>query len=176
LCWLLEPSAHFCGVKRAEGGVSCYFVLISQPKREQHVGQIPSLASSAHQTLDKACCPASVSSLLSDITRRRSDLIVENALLRQQLIVLNRQIKRPQLTHPDRFHLVLLAQFTKFWKQVLHIVQPDTLLRWHRELFCFYWWRKSHGQPKISLETIALIRKMAGENYLWGAEQIRGEL
>jgi len=68
---------------------------------------------------------------------------------------------------------VLLAHFTKFWKQVLHIVQPDTLLRWHRELFRFYWWRKSHGQPKISLETIALIRKMAGENYLWGAERIR---
>jgi putative transposase len=89
---------------------------------------------------------------------------------------LNRQVKRPQLTHPDRFHLVLLAHFTKFWKQVLHIVQPDTLLRWHRELFRFYWWRQSHGQPKISLETIAHIRKMAGENYLWGAERIRGEL
>ena len=61
--------------------------------------------------------PVLVSGYLSDLTRSRTDLIVENALLRQQLIVLNRQIKRPQLTNPDRFHLVLLAHFTKFWKQ-----------------------------------------------------------
>jgi hypothetical protein len=77
--------------------------------------------------------------LLSDLTRSRTDLMVENALLRQQLIVLNRQIKRPQLTNLDRLCLVLLSHFTKFWKQALHIVQPDTLLRWHRELFGMYW-------------------------------------
>ncbi len=46
---------------------------------------------------------------LSDLTRSRADLVVENALLRQQLIVLNRQIKRPQLTNPDRFRLVFLS-------------------------------------------------------------------
>jgi hypothetical protein len=120
--------------------------------------------------------PVLVSGYLSDLTRSRTDLIVENALLRQQLIVLNRQIKRPQLTNPDRFHLVLLAHFTKFWKQSLHIVQPETLLRWHRELFQTYWRRKSQGKPKTSTETIALIRKMAKENQLWGAERIRGEL
>lgn len=73
--------------------------------------------------------------ILSDLTSSRTDLVVENAMLRQQLIVLNRQIKRPQLTNPDRFRLVLLSHFTKFWKQALHIVQPDTLLRWHGELF-----------------------------------------
>ncbi|MDZ7933406.1 MAG: helix-turn-helix domain-containing protein, partial [Emticicia sp.] len=105
-----------------------------------------------------------------------ADLVVENALLRQQLIVLNRQIKRPQLTNSDRFRLVFLSHFTKFWKQALHIVQPDTLLRWHRELFQFYWRQKSQGKPKISPETIALIQKMAKENQLWGAERIRGEL
>jgi len=76
--------------------------------------------------------------ILSDLTRSRTDLLVENALLRQQLIVLKRQIKRPQLTNPDRFRLVYLSHFTVFWKQALHIVQPDTLLRWHRELFRFY--------------------------------------
>ena len=78
--------------------------------------------------------------LLSDLTRSRADLVVENALLRQQLIVLNRQVKRPQLTNPDRLRLVFLSHFTTFWKQALHIVQPDTLLRWHRELFRKYWW------------------------------------
>ena len=77
--------------------------------------------------------------LLSDLTRSRADLVVENALLRQQLIVLNRQIKRQQLTNPDRFRLVLQSYFTVFWKQALHIVQPDTLLRWLRGLCRICW-------------------------------------
>ncbi|MCX6056626.1 MAG: helix-turn-helix domain-containing protein, partial [Chloroflexi bacterium] len=114
--------------------------------------------------------------ILSDMTRSHSNLIVENALLRHQLIVLNHQIKRPQLTTLNRFRLVFLSHFTTFWKQDIHIVQPDTLLRWHRELFRKYWGKKSQGKPKISPETIALIKKMAGENQLWGAERIRGEL
>jgi putative transposase len=113
---------------------------------------------------------------LADLTHSRTDLVVENALLRQQLIVLNRQIKRPHLTNLDRFRLMLLSHFTTFWKQTLLIVQPDTLLRWHRKLFGLYWRKKSQGKPKISSETIALIEKMAKENQLWGAERIRGEL
>src|ERR1700690_1319871 len=113
-------------------------------------------------------------SLLADVTRSRSDLIVENALLRQQLIVLHRQIKRPQLTNRDRKLFVLLARLTGFWKQSMHIVQSDTLLRWHRESFRVYWRRESQGQPKISAEAIALIRKRGTENRLWGAERIRG--
>jgi len=108
--------------------------------------------------------------------RSRNNLTIENAMLRQQLIVLNRQIKRPQFTKSDRFYLVVLSHFTKFWKQTLHIIQPDTLLCWHRELFRFYWRRKSQCKPKISSETIELIKKMAAENVLWGAERIRGEL
>ena len=109
------------------------------------------------------------SGILSDQTRSRSDLIAENALLRQQLIVLHRQVKRPRLTRRERFHLVLLACCTRFWKQAVHVVQPDTLLRWHRELFRFYWRRKSQGKqykPKIPPETIALNRKMARDNLL----------
>ena len=113
---------------------------------------------------------------LSDLTRSRTDLVVENALFRQQLIVLKRQIKRPELTNLDRCCLVFLSHFTTFWKQAIHIVQPDTLLRWHRELFRKYWRKKSQGKPKISAETIALIEKMAKENQLWGAERIRVEL
>ena len=76
---------------------------------------------------------------LVDMTRSRSDLIAENAMLRQQLIVLNRQIKRPRLTNSDRLRLLWLARCTQFWQQSLHIVQPDTLLRWHRDLFRLYW-------------------------------------
>jgi putative transposase len=120
-----------------------------------------------------------ISGVISDLTRSRSDLIVENALLRQQLIVLHRQVKRPLFTQHDRFRLVLIARFSRFWKQALHIIQPDTLLRWHRDLFHFYWRLKSkrkQSKPKIPPETIDLIRKMAKENLLWGAERIRGEL
>ena len=91
-----------------------------------------------------------VSGVLSDLTRSRADLVVENALLRQQLIILNRQIKRPLLTHRDRFRLVLLARCTRFWKQALHIVQPDTLLRWHRKLFRTYWRFKPKSSGSIT--------------------------
>jgi putative transposase len=114
--------------------------------------------------------------ILSDLTRSRADLVVDNALLRQQLIILKGQVKRPQLTKADRIHLVLLAQFTKFWKQTLHIIHPDTLMHWHQNLFRMYWRRKSQGRPKVESETIILIQKMANENLLWGAERIRGEL
>lgn len=86
---------------------------------------------------------------LDDMTRSRKDLLAENALLRQQLIIVRRQVKRPQLTNSDRIHLVLLARFTRYGQNTLHIVQPDTLLRWHRELFRLYWRRKSgKGKPK----------------------------
>jgi len=67
-----------------------------------------------------------ISALLADVTRSRSDLIMENAFLRQQLIVLHRQIKRPQLSNQDHFLFVFLGCLTKFWKQSMHIVQPDT--------------------------------------------------
>jgi len=112
----------------------------------------------------KPATPALISGLLSDLPRSRTDLIAENALLRQQLIILDRQIKRPLLADRDRLRLVLLARFTRIWKQTIYIVQPDTLLRWHRELFRFHWRQKSQGKPKISRETMALIRKMAKEN------------
>jgi hypothetical protein len=66
---------------------------------------------------------------MTDLTRSRTDILVENALLRQQLIILNRQTNRPQLTNNDRVCLVILARFTNFWQQALHIVRPDTLLK-----------------------------------------------
>ena len=116
---------------------------------------------------------------LTDVTRTRSDLITENALLRQQLIVLRRQVKRPKLTTSDRICLVLFARFTRYWQNAPHVVQPDTLLRWHRALFRLYWRRRSRkGKPKprIPEEIIELINQMAAENRLWGAERIRGEL
>jgi hypothetical protein len=116
---------------------------------------------------------------IADLGRSRSELMAENALLRQQLIILKRQVKRPACTHRDRIFLVLLARAVRAWKQALFLVQPETLLRWHREAFRLFWKHKlkAHAkQPRISPETIALIKEMAANNRLWGAERIRGEL
>jgi putative transposase len=77
--------------------------------------------------------------------------------------------------------LLFLARWVPSWKQVLQIIQPDTLLRWHREGFRLFWKLKSRRpvqtQPqRLAAKTIALIEQMARENRLWGAERIRGEL
>ena len=114
-----------------------------------------------------------------DLTRPRAELIAENALLRQQLIILHRQIKKPRFTQADRLWLVLLASRVRSWKPTLLILKPDTLLRWHRQGFRLFWKLKSRfrgGRPRVESETIALIQQMARENRLWGAERIHGEL
>jgi putative transposase len=116
---------------------------------------------------------------LTDLGRSKAELVAENALLRQQLIMLKRQVKRPACTKTDRLVLVLLARLVRSWQKALFIVRPDTLLRWHREFFRMYWKHRSKApthKPKVALETIALIREMATNNRLWGAERIRGEL
>jgi hypothetical protein len=66
---------------------------------------------------------------LADLGRSKSELVAENALLRQQLIILKRQVKRPPITWTDRILLVLLARVVRTWQQALFIVQPDTLRR-----------------------------------------------
>jgi putative transposase len=125
--------------------------------------------------------PSNTSLLLetvTDLVRSKSELVAANALLRQQLIILRRQIKRPACTKTDRMILVLLARVTRAWQQALLIVQPETLLRWHRQGFQLYWKytsRAASSKSKIPAETVALIKEMAAQNRLWGAERIRGE-
>ena len=80
---------------------------------------------------------------LTDLGKSKSELIAENALLRQQLIILRRQVKRPPITRIDRILLVLLARLVRTWQHAILIVQPETLLRGPRELFRLYWKRKS---------------------------------
>jgi putative transposase len=62
---------------------------------------------------------------LADLARSKSELVAENALLRQQLIILKRQVKRPACTKRDRIFLVLLARAVRAWKQTLFLVQED---------------------------------------------------
>ncbi len=116
---------------------------------------------------------------LADMTRGKSELLAENALLRHQLTILRRQVKHPVYLKTDRFLLVVLARMVWTWKQALFLVQPETLLRGPRELFRLFWKHRSKARsskPRLSCETITLIQEMAANNRLWGAERIRGEL
>ena len=74
-----------------------------------------------------------------DAVRPRSELVAENALLRRQILVLARSAPpRPRLFREDRLLLVLLARVNTAWRDALHLVQPDTVLRWHRDLFILF--------------------------------------
>ena len=99
---------------------------------------------------------------LADLGRRKSQLIAENALLRKPRIMLSRQVKRPVCTQADRTRLVLLARLVHTGQQALLIVRPETLLRWHRELFRLVWKRRSKAAshpPKIAAEPIDWRRR-----------------
>ena len=91
---------------------------------------------------------------ITDLTRSKSELILESAFLRQQLIILERQVKRPLAKPRERVLLVALASRLRTWKQALLIVKPDTLIRWHRDLYRWLWKRKSKpskqtGRPSL---------------------------
>jgi hypothetical protein len=104
----------------------------------------------------------------------------ENAVLRHQLTVLRRRLHgRVRLTNHDRWFLIQLYRWFPSIRQVLTIIRPETLVRWHRAGFRGYWRWKSRprgGRPQIDTELRALIRRMSIDNSLWGAPRIHGEL
>src|SRR3712207_5431279 len=105
----------------------------------------------------------------ADLLRSRAQLLAENAFLRQQPLVLRRSVARPVVTRTDRALLVLLAGRVRAWRQALLVVQPDTLLRWHRAGFRAHWRRQSRpgpGRPPLAQETVTLMRQMAAANPL----------
>jgi transposase InsO family protein len=113
------------------------------------------------------------------VFRSRRQLLLENVALRHQLEVLQRNAKRPQLRPSDRALWAILSRFLPDWRRHLSIVQPDTVIRWHRAGWRLYWRWMSHpgrGRPKVSVEARVLIRRMSQENQLWGAPRIHGEL
>ncbi len=79
----------------------------------------------------------------SDLIRPKTELVAENALLRQQLIVLRRQTSRVRIPPMDRVRVLLLARLAKSWQDAVLIVKPETILRWHRRGFRLFWKRKS---------------------------------
>jgi len=111
--------------------------------------------------------------------RSRRQLVLENVALRHQLEVLQRNAKRPRLRPSDRALWALLSRILPDWRQHLSIVQPDTVIRWHRAGWRLYWrWRSNpgRGRPKVSAEVRNLIHCLSREDRLWGAPRIHGEL
>ena len=118
--------------------------------------------------------------LVVDLFKSRSRLEAENLFLRHQLaIALRRAPPRLRLRGSDRALFILI---TKLWPSLLgaaQVVQPETILRWHRAGFKVFWRWKSRngaGRPKIDRGLRDLIQRMSRENPLWGASRIHGEL
>ncbi len=117
--------------------------------------------------------------LLRQPFQSRAALAAENLALRQQIAILQRSVKRPRFHRRDRIFWVWLSRLWRRWRSSLLVVQPETVIRWHREGFRLYWrWksRSRRGRPKRGAEIRALIRRMSRDNPTWGRRRIRSEL
>jgi transposase InsO family protein len=113
--------------------------------------------------------------------RARRDLLLENLALRQQLCALSRRRPQPRFSNGDRLLWVMLRRLWSGWQKALILVQPETVVRWHRAGFKLYWkWisrsRVRVGRRPTSKEIRELIFRMVAENSTWGAPRIHGEL
>jgi len=117
---------------------------------------------------------------LVDVRLRVHDPEAELLLLRHQLRVVRRQVKRPQLTMADRTIMSALSQLVNRAALAGMLVQPETVLRWHRELVRRKWAafgrRRGPGRPSLDPEIQNLILQMAKDNPRWGCVRVRGEL
>ena len=107
----------------------------------------------------------------------RSDLILENVALRQQVAVLSRTTRRIPLRPEDRMLWIALRRGWPRWAEALIIVKPETVVAWHQRAFRRYWTSisRSPGQPRLDAEVRELIVRMFSENSTWGAPRIHGE-
>jgi putative transposase len=112
--------------------------------------------------------------------RGHHDVVLENLALRHQLRTLQRRVKRPHLRTRDRMFWVLLATAWRQWRSALVLVQPETVVRWHRTWLRRRWAQRSGhnraGRPPLDPAVARLLTDMAGANPLWGAPRIHGEL
>jgi len=112
--------------------------------------------------------------------KSQARLEAEIVFLRHQLNLLRRRLPaKPRITPADRLLFVWLYRLVPSLLKAAVIIQPDTILRWHRAGFRSYWRWKSRsrgGRPKVPIEVRNLIRRMSLENALWGAPRIHGEL
>jgi transposase InsO family protein len=112
--------------------------------------------------------------------RGHREVVFENLALRQQLLAIKRTTQRPHLQMRDRLFWIAVARIWPNWRTALILVQPDTVVRWHRDWFRRRWTRRSKrrsdGRPPIDPQIRVLVREMATANPLWGAPRIHGEL
>ena len=103
---------------------------------------------------------------------------VEIAVLRHQLEVLRRQVKRPEFQPADRALLAALSQALPRQRWLSFLVTQDTILRWHRRLVTRKWTQphRRGGRPPLADHLVALILRLARENPRWGYQRIQGEL
>ena len=117
---------------------------------------------------------------LRSVLRNQAELAAENLALRQQLAILKQKTKLPRLRPRDRVFWVWLSRISPNWRSVLVIVQPDTVVGWHRQGFKLYWrWKsraKKPGRPLIWREIRKLVHRMCRENPTCGAPRIQSEL
>ena len=99
-----------------------------------------------------------------------TSLAAENLFLRKQLaFYVERNVRPRRLDDAARIALVVLARVID-WRQLLTVVRPDTLVRWHRQGFRLLWRWKSRrpGRPRIPPYLQDLIAAMARANQTWG--------
>jgi hypothetical protein len=115
-----------------------------------------------------------------ELFQSRASLEAEILTLRHQLIVLRRKApERLTFSNFDRLIFTTLYRFAPRVLDALTIVEPETVIRWHRAGFRLFWrWqsRCRRGRPTVPFEIRQLIREMSLANPLWGAPRIHGEL
>jgi putative transposase len=115
--------------------------------------------------------------LLRLCRRDKDGLAVEVVMLRHEIAVLRRQVDRPSLRPPDRALLAGLSRLLDRRHRLRFFVQPETLLRWHRDLVRRKWTHVHRpGRPSIPAGTVAIILRLAREYPTWGYRRIQGEL
>jgi len=120
--------------------------------------------------------------IIQILFKSKNNLVLETIELRQQLMVYQtKKEDSKNITDLTRSLLVALKRTWPKWMDALIIVKPETVISWQRRRFKKYWTKKSVkrkrlGRPSISLEIRQHIKKMATENFIWGAPRIYSEL
>jgi transposase InsO family protein len=107
-----------------------------------------------------------------------AQLQLENAVLRHQVRILRRTVRRPDLKDRDRTLLAAASRALSRERWASFMVRPQTLLRWHRGLVRRKWTyrRRGSGRPPLDPKTVELITRLGRENPRWGCVRIQGEL
>ena len=112
--------------------------------------------------------------------KSQRQLVLENLALRQQVVMLRQSVNKPRPSVADKLFWIILLRYVDGWRKILYGLHPDTVVRWNRQGFRFYWRWESRGskpgRPAIDAGLRALIREMQATNIGWGAPRIHGEL